>query len=737
MVPLRVGAMESFFEKKKEEAKSASATTAAAREHEREATESDEDVEESFTPSFATFGTEVPNSENTTRPQGTSFSGLAVAVVAGNRRQQDQISRASGGSSSLQHLDPVTQVHLANIERVKSQSSALIERAKKINPEFGGIIDEWHQSDDPETRVIILNTQILAPAAPQAEGVQRNEIAALLGRVAKMEESVAQMEQVGIDKTWKEVETMAPATIVQVPSPRVRAEQTLQALQRENGVQQEAVNTLIRLTQASKTMVCLKALDFITFPMSPIAVAFITANHGADWGSIPLILNNSERPVRFIIPASEGQLNYTLVPPTIIPAGTRTIVDGVRTTAPTRVPSAEESRQVRTLIMEALQVYFGPEVRECFPDFDKDDRPLMAGEISGVFATMEEKYQENKNQNGTATTEAPQIPASLRDIAENLALSQSNEAKQLEAQALFEKGHKSLTRPLDGTLARAAWYAGETVVRSAGVVAGTIAGLSSKVGRGVLVGAAIPATFAVGGAIGARAGAFVGNIVGLDEREANQTIIGSYLALAAVPFVPHASLLAAAAAISSFGAVGGAAASVYHALPASAEGVLNHYSPGLALEKMKEALRDWSGATVTHTLTLMQQAQETDLEAMEALHDFFESFVQVENAASAAKMQCNLSSVSSSSASRSSSPALDVEKTRVNERAITPETLTPARARDILINQIKLRILYREDLMMRLQNKAESVKAIEQQAEQQSRATFQSSDFRTRYPRGL
>ncbi|MBX9578130.1 MAG: hypothetical protein K2W97_06615 [Chthoniobacterales bacterium] len=664
MAPLRVDAMKLVSGKEKEEEKRYSDIAAAVREHKREAT----------------------------APENTGSG-------------QD---------------NPITQARLANIERVRSQALRNVEKAKKIIPAFADTIEEWHQSESGDTRDLILNRQILSSGAPEAERAQRNEIAVLLQRAAQMEESITRMEQVGIDETWKEVETMAPATIVQEPSPRVRGEQILQARQRENGVQQEAVNTLIRLTQASKTMVCLKAIDF--FAPTSITTAFTTANIGRQWANLPLILNDSERPVRLIIPASESQSNYALVTPTIIPAGTRTIVDGVRTTAPTRVPSAAESRQVRTLIMEALEVYCGPKVNELFPDLDRVDTPLMIGEINEIFSKIAE-YQGNENQNGTATTEAPQIPASLGDadaLVENSPTKESDEAKRLEAQALFRQTNERLRSP-NKALAQAAWYAAETVVRGVGFVGGTTAGI--KPIRGAVIGAttAAAATFAhagiiahagpgaafsAGGVTGASVGTIMGHAVGLDEREVQQAIISScILTLVAVPFLPHASLLAATATLGGVGAVGGALPFTFKpGVASAAQRVWNYYAPGAALEKAKEAWENSSGV-ITHTLTLMQQTQETDLEAMEALHDFFESFVQVENAASAAQMQCNLSSVSSSSASRSSSPALDVEEIRVNERAITPETLTPTRARDILINQMKLRILYREDLMMRLQNK--------------------------------
>lgn len=567
MAPLRVGAMESFFGTKKEEINRYSASAAAVRAREREAT-APEDTE---------------SEQDNLRGLTSSAVDQPDAVIAGNRRQQDQISRASGGSSSLENLDPITQARLANIERVRSQASALVQNAKTINPDFVDIIDQWHQGN-LDTRATIINTQILAPGAPEEELPQRNKIATLLQRAAQMEESIVQMEQVGIDATSSIAETIAPANIVQVPSPRIRAEQALQALQRENEVHQEALDHLIRLIRASKTMVCLKALDFFTLPMSPITSAFMSANQGVNWETTALTLNNSERPVRLIIPAFEGQSNYTSVVPMIILAGTKTTVNGVTMTAPRRIPTAEENRQVRKLIVEALQAYYGPRVSELFPDLDRVDTPLMVRKISEIVAEIEE-YPDNENQNGTATAEAPQIPASLGD-AEKLMLNTSDIDKLQEAKEHFDTAREIPSK----TLAQAAWYAGETVARGAGVVGGTIAGVSKEAATGALIGAACAtagALYSHGGAgalvpleafaFGVTLSNIFGTIGNLEETESNRAVIGSSIAaLAAVPFIPHATLLATVATMGGFGAVGGAISLAGPSAPAAAERAVNY-----------------------------------------------------------------------------------------------------------------------------------------------------------------
>jgi hypothetical protein len=141
---------------------------------------------------------------------------------------------------------------------------------------------------------------------------------------------------------------------------------------------------------------------------------------------------------------------------------------------------------------------------------------------------------------------------------------------------------------------------------------------------------------------------------------------------------------------------------------------LEHYAPDDALANAREALSDWSGASAGHALELMQEAQETDLEAMESLNDFFSSFAPVENAAFENQVPRHF--YSSASSSSSSSAAVAVEEAKADEGPITPETLTPSIARDILIGQIKLRIDDREGLITSLQKKIAAIAEKERQA---------------------
>ena len=540
-----------------------------------------------------------------------------------------------------------------------------------------------------------------------------------------MEKGLAEIEQVGIDETWKDVETIAPNKII--PSLPVSAEQVLRDLQQENRIQQqqEAVDTfsrLIRLTQVGKTMVCLQALDILNMPKT--AEIFLASNIGVDWKSTPLILNNGEQPVPLIISASDGEAHYTSVIPSIIPAGVQMTVHGVTTTAPTKIPTQEENLQVRKLVMETLETYYGSQVRELFPGFDQNNNALMASEIGGIFGMIEEN--------------------ALVEHSEHSA--KSDHAKRQEALALVEETNKEVNERLaspNKALAQAVWHVGEAVVRSAGVAVKTVANIvMSKIGRGALVGATTGVTatlahvgilaetansapaFVFSGLAGALVGTIMGHPVGLNEREAPYAVISSsILTLMAVPFLPHVSLLATAATLGGIGAVAGGLPFILKnpaAVTAAAQQAWNHYTPDVALEKARTALYRWRNPAEGYTsaLTLMQQTQEMDLKAMENLYSFFESFISVNHIAAIGEKKAD-------------------ENAILPQTMTSPEVMTLQKARDILINQINQRIHYREDLMGTLQEKLNAIKEKKTLIEQQAQAIFHSSTFRMNYPRGI
>ena len=634
-------------------------------------------------------------------------------------QQEDQ--RFFVNSDMLEKLDPATRTRFENIERIKSQVSGLIEKAKGINPQLNAIIEEWEQSETLDARNCVLNRVLLMGGDySKKETEERKNIADLLQRAASMQKSIAGMEQVGTDQTWKDVETIPPNMIIR--SLPLGAEQVLQHLQQENSIQQqqEAVDTfsrLIRLTRASKTMACLQIFDFRW--LTPIAEAFFSVERNRSWNDIPLILNNNEPSVRLIIPASNNEARYTSIIPTIIPAGIGTTVNGVRTIAPSKIPTQEENLQVRKLVMEAFEVFYGSQVKEWFPGFDDDNSLLMTAEITHMFLIIEQEYQAREISIPVVTTAQIRTYQQAPDaLIKDLIMYEDDQIKRQAAMALFEQTNREVDERLTSQnkiLAQAAWYGGEAVVRSAGVAVKTVANIvMSKIGRGALVGATTGVTatlahvgilaetansapaFVFSGLAGALVGTIMGHPVGLNEREAPYAVISSsILTLMAVPFLPHVSLLATAATLGGIGAVAGGLPFILKnpaAVTAAAQQAWNHYTPDVALEKARTALYRWRNPAEGYTsaLTLMQQAQEIDLKAMEALHAFFERFVLLNHATAVQEIEND-------------------ENDILPKTMTSPEVMTLEKARDILINQIKQRIYYREDLMNRLQTKLDAI----------------------------
>ena len=324
-----------------------------------------------------------------------------------------------------------------------------------------------------------------------------------------------------------------------------------------------------------------------------------------------------------------------------------------------------------------MEVTYGADVSELFPNFDRDDAPLMASAISDIFSEIEDKM--------TTAVQQSQIPLPLAEaLAKHLSLAESDEVMRQKDKTLSNKAHENLDLP-NKALARAAWHAGETAARGAGVVGGTI------------TGAAFADDFR------------------LDRHEAVARVwLRALYALTSV-MVGHPHSFAALLAYSIGGGMIGEMVGGDDSLALDAvRRALEHYAPDDALANAREALSDWSGASAGHALELMQEAQETDLQAMESLNDLFSSFAPVENAAFENQVPRHF--YPSASSSSSSSAAVAVEEAKADEGPITSETLTPSRARDILIGQIKLRIRDREGLMTRLQNKIAAIAEKERQA---------------------
>ena len=236
----------------------------------------------------------------------------------------------------------------------------------------------------------------------------------------------------------------------QVPSPSVDAEQAAQDLEHNNQTAEQAVNHFI---QVSKTMVLLKTFNFID--ISEEATALWSNNRGNSSARIFLLLNNGEVPNRLTIPASGGQARSTSVLPMIIPAGVNTVLDGVTTTAPTRVPDAAENREVRRLIKEAFALYYGDEngnlptaLLEANPPLDalsESDDPVTVEAISNVWCVISNLNQTD-SENRNRVVGHFQIPALLaKALAESPVLSTTDFFYGENMTRLYEKAHQDLT----------------------------------------------------------------------------------------------------------------------------------------------------------------------------------------------------------------------------------------------------------------------------------------------------
>ncbi len=749
MTPLRVSAMPNFFQRKQQPEEGGSTDVANIREHNRLATE----VNRNNPSSNNHPGVDASEMEN----RAPFSSSLGVSELSNFQGQLGAVSDTKSDqniaedSAFLQQWASARKMRCQNIERIRSQASARVERAKTINPAFVNIIHEWHQTQDSAARDHILKTQLLIQGCSEQEHSERAQVAALLQEAHNMEQYVAKMEQEGSNETLQDAETIASKEMAQVASSENSAEQ---ASLYEAHLQQEAGDVFTRLSRASKTMACLQACNLVA--PSSMAESFFAQHVGGlkingqliRWDEVPLILNNGKSPVPLIVPATEGELQYTLVIPSIIPAGASITVDGVTTTARNvMIPPGEENLGVRKLVMEAFEAFYGPQVRDIFSDFDQKTDVLNVLEISNMFLAISKKYEENN-------TSIPEGAAQIENCLQNDRFLLQGIARR----KFFEQTHDEVNERLASSnkpLNQLAWYAAETVVRSVGAVAKTVANIMlSKIGCGACVGATTATittlaqaglitqaassltAFSVTNVLGAGGGRMMGNALGLHEKEVQRSVvISSILTLALIPFFPHASLLVTVPTLGGIGAAGGALPFLFKPsiVTAAAQHAWDHYAPGTALEKARTALsyliNPYDG--YRRTLKLMKEAQEIDVEEQEKLHNFFNSFalVKISTATDSTKEEPSPSSSSTTTAA--------AEAMKADETIIAPEPMSPARAYDILKNQIDLMLRRRGDLISRLQIKLDALKEKKQLIEQQAQAIFHSSDFRMYYPRGI
>lgn len=111
--------------------------------------------------------------------------------------------------------------------------------------------------------------------------------------------------------------------------------------------------------RAQKTIASLRAIDVTSGTDLSSMLWSLIIGRSHDPHESTLILNNGEPPFWQHIPATGDQQCYTSIIPAIIPVGLKMYLDNSdqASVVPSRIPTAEENQQVRSLIKEALEVH--------------------------------------------------------------------------------------------------------------------------------------------------------------------------------------------------------------------------------------------------------------------------------------------------------------------------------------------------------------------------------------------
>ncbi len=578
------------------------------------------------------------------------------------------------------------------------------DRSSTANTNFGGHriecggalagiekekIDAYRQAKSPEERASLLARIIGSESSSSSasfdreEGV-RNALEEIRGHSKNTDEPVELDQSNDIERST----TPTSRSIVQVPSGAEGAEHVLEDLEHNNEIIKQAVDDLVRFTRGSKTMVCLRACNYME--ITEEASVLLANNTGGDFSKRILLLNNARVPNHLIIPAVGEQDRATSVLPTIIPSGVRTTFDGVTTTAPRRVPDQEENRKVRTLIREAFALNYGDEdgnlpsyLLEADASLDalrESGAPVTAKAVNAIFAKIEEWKSENPDPK-IPVVRHPQIPNSLaKALAEHPVLATSDEIQRRNMTRLSEEADENLTSPekaLYSTLSNHASRIDRQRILSAAILASSTFAftLFKKLNApDDNVTNIITCIF-----VGALTGALIsGEVREMQEIAANNpnahligaTIGGSVGASNALA-ISYTDMTTSVLVFSFVTLVSGIAFG----------SDIKNFNSATALAHAREALNDWNGGTADRAVASLQQAQRTDHAAIDSLNDLFTSFASRE------------------------------EGTEVDQQAISKPRVTPTQIQEFLINQIEERIADREDLIKRLQNKIAVIKA--------------------------
>jgi len=481
-------------------------------------------------------------------------------------------------------------------------------------------------------------------------------------------------------------------TVTQVPNPQERVTETLEALQQETQVVHQITDLLhefIKANQASKTMSCLRALDFTS--MSPEMGALWGSNQGEGSGELLLILNKSNVPL--CIPASDADntASATSIIPTIIPVGIKTTINGNGYQSPDRIPATVENKAVRKFIKEAFEIYCGKaKSQELLPAFyitKNEGEPVKIKDLQEAFGGAEGLMEEGNNQVVRTFSEKYKVSlAGAEALRKNLALGPRDETEQEQSRELFQKASEALTAP-EKALLEALWYSGEVVARNGAAIGGHLL------------------TGIVGGVTGLVIGSAVGGVVG-------SIAAGGLVATFGSSFATF-SLTGAALGIST-----GLVESPYG---------FKYFAPDVAAQKAVEALGAFRGEGADKAVTLMQEAQDADRGALIALEALLENLPDF-----------NLEEISSSSQSNgdgnnSASSGEAAAENGIARKANSHQVMNLTQVREVFVSPITGRIAYRQGLITKLEAIIDSKKEKQQKADAMTR----TAEFRARYPRGM
>lgn len=639
----------------------------------------------------------------------------------------------------------------------------------------------------------LLEENMNAEAMPASGGIQR----VISKRNLIREDSVNGTKSIEDGLTSSVIE---PGRVAQVPTAPERS--VLGFLDARNKIAELAIRQL-KITagmEQVRTMMAIKVCDFSTLPMPPIA-STLWANNPGDPLTLTsqnqtsprpryLLLNQIKEdysPVSLLVPQEkrEGiQENAKIVTPPIIPEGIKINIKGVEQTVPKRIPTGEENKKIRKLIVESIKFYYPNQTTEALTEFNstaKEEQPVAVEELCELLASIE-------LANLVPSQESKALEEFFFSVQENAAHELSHKQVASYAQetgAAFNNPERIILKAFYNAaefLAQRATIPGALIQGAAAGVpeglarstenereCGRMLGTAFGAGSGILVGfpllleaLEVPLSLDIPVFIGIVTGVFSG-LVPLDhpciftgdptdERTAyrlilSRTGIGTALTTGIASWHSGATLMAAAktAALVGASAIGAGAAgagvlgatgfligmgvgNTVHAIGGAYTGAMNRGRESLDrhpfsrfAENMNKSLKQLTGAAAYEALSSLREGQEKD--------ELF--FQQVENILNTIHdFPSDFENQKKAAENPSSS-----EERKVNdgeEGKIEP-TLTAIEVKEILLHFISERIKERASLIESLEKNI----AADKEKNRKAKEVFHSADFRARYPRGI